>query len=66
MKTRATKGLTRKTFTAKDSNGCEFVCRAVYAEPVYVDGDFVRNSRYQAHGITCNTLDALKKAVAEL
>ena len=66
MKTRATKGLARKTFTTKDLSGCEFVCTAYYDEPIYSKGDFIRNARYTAHGLACDTLDGLKKAIAAL
>ena len=50
--------LTRKTFTTKDSRGCEFICEG-YVSRNYSGGPVVE-SKYCGQGETAETLKELK------
>jgi len=63
-KTKAMGGLLRRRFLTKDAQGLEFWVLALYGEPEYKNGVFVRPVRYMAHGFSSESLRELKRLVA--
>jgi hypothetical protein len=59
--------LNRKTFTTKDTNGCQFKVEATYYGKDYnfQAGRYETRSEYRAMGLMAGSLPELKRMIAE-